>query len=147
MCFLIVVPVCTIREIQAGGVAARFLRMAFDSGGILGELLRCPHGESRVAPDGIPCVGEATRSAKRRRTFAACPDGRVRLLHRLGCERDVGESAVLALEPWLVVRPQLPEGAYVLVADRAALIVRRCADGFKLFAHPTDAAPDNDTPV
>ena len=42
--FLIVVPVCSIREIYAGGIATRFLRMLLDSGGRRGELLRGPRG-------------------------------------------------------------------------------------------------------
>src|SRR5262249_33189002 len=81
--FLIIVPAGTIRQVHAGRIATRVLRIALHSGGRLGELLRGPHGEAGVAPDGIPGIGKAPRTAQRRRAFTTHPDGRVRLLHRL----------------------------------------------------------------
>src|SRR5262252_4055006 len=75
--FLIVVPVGTICESYTGGIAPRVLRIALDSGGCLGELIRGLQGEAYAVREGIPAVGEATRSAQRCRAFAAGPDGRV----------------------------------------------------------------------
>jgi hypothetical protein len=103
--FVLVIPACTIREIYAGGIAARVLRMALDSGGSRGELLRGPQGDARVGRHGIPAVGETPRAAQRRRTFAAGPDGRVGLLHRLGRKLNVGEAAVGAFERGIILCP------------------------------------------
>jgi hypothetical protein len=80
----IVVPVCRIREIDAGGIATRFLRMAPDLGGNLGELRRSLQEDVRVVREGIPSIGELSGPAQRRRTFATGPYGWMRLLHGFG---------------------------------------------------------------
>src|SRR5438105_6126577 len=99
--------------------------MLLDSGSIRGELLRGPQGDVHVLREGIPAISEAPGAAQCRRTFATGPDGRVWLLYRLGREHDVGEVAVGALERGIVLGPQLPEGADVLIGDGAALLERR----------------------
>src|SRR4051812_18546381 len=69
------------------------------------------------------------------------------LLHWLGREHDIAEVAVRTIERWRVVRPELPECADIFVSDGPALLKRWGAKGFILFAHPPDAAPDNDPPL
>src|SRR5262249_26240726 len=56
-------------------------------------------------------------------------------------------QTVCALKRRIVLCPELPEGADVLVADGTALLERRGTKGFKLFAHPPNATPDNNPPL
>src|SRR5262245_19026556 len=69
----------------------------------------------------VPAVAEGRDAAKRARAVAADPDRRVRLLHRLGREADVGEAVELAVEAWVIRGPQLLEDAEHLVGAAAAV--------------------------
>ena len=92
---LVVQPIDAVREIQRRRVASRLLRVALDSGRVVSELLRRPHGEARVAADGIPGVGEASRTSHRHRALAADPDGWVRFLDGFGAKATLAKRQYL----------------------------------------------------
>src|SRR5207249_1472340 len=120
---------------------------ALDSRCVFGELRGRCHWEAWVAANRIPGIGEASCPAQGRRTLAACPDRRVRLLHGLWRECDVGEAAVLALERRIVARPQFLEGANVFIANGPALVIGRCPNRLVLLAHPPHTTADDEAPV
>src|SRR5882757_1704413 len=73
----------------------------------------------RVGTDGIPGIADAGRSPQRRPALAADPDRRMRLLHGLRVETDIGESDVLAVELRRILRPEFNEGAHIFVGHRS----------------------------
>src|SRR5262249_20273831 len=79
------------------------LRIAARLGGELAQLLdagavalEAVERMRRVEAGRIPGIGEAGGAAQRRRALAGRPERRVRLLHRLRREDDVGETDMLA---------------------------------------------------
>ena len=101
----------------------------------------------RVVADREPDVAVAYRAAQRGRALAADPDRRVRLLHGLGQEGDLGEAHVAALETRVLLGPQDLERLQVLVGDAAALLERRRADRLELLLHPAGARAQHQAPV
>src|SRR6516225_3985600 len=61
----------------------------------------------RIDADRVPSVAESCGAAHRWPAFSADPQRRVGLLHRLGGEQNVGKLYETAVEPRLVLCPQL----------------------------------------
>ena len=108
------------------------------------ERFRRADGEGWIVADGIPPVAEGGSTAYGRSAFTTDPEGRMRLLNRLGEKPDVGETHVLAFECRIIGSPKLLEGADVLVGHGSTLVEGLAAHGFKLLATPTDADADDE---
>src|SRR5262245_25550719 len=118
-------------------------RIAADVGGQLAQALdRRPvarHGVEpmlRIGADRIPTVADSCGAAHCRPAFAADPQRRARLLHRLGGEQDVRKLDEAAVEPRLVLRPQLAKRHQILIGRCPALGKRRRTDGHEFLLKP-----------
>src|SRR3954451_13848902 len=89
-----------------------------------------------VGADRIPRIADAGSSSQRRTTLTSDPDRRMRLLHGLWLETDIGESDMLAVELRRIPRPEFNEGAHIFVGHCSTRIEVRRVDGLELLAHP-----------
>ena len=90
----------------------------------------------RVGTDRIPGIADAGGSSQRRTALASDPDRRMRLLHGLRLETDIGESDMLAVELRRILGPEFNEGAHIFVGHCSTRIEVRRVDGLELLAHP-----------
>src|SRR5262249_61812436 len=91
-------------------------------------------------------VAQRHHAAERAGAVATDPDRRMRLLHGLGREADVGEAEELATERRIVLRPQGLEGAQDLVGLAATRVKGRAKD-LELLLPPADAHAADEVPV
>src|SRR6516162_3012041 len=90
----------------------------------------------RVGTDRIPRIANADSSSQRRTALASDPDRRMRLLHGLRLETDIGETDMLTVELRRIPRPEFNEGAHIFVRHCSTRIEVRRVDGLELLAHP-----------
>src|SRR5215469_3111668 len=85
------------------------LAAATDPGGMLDRpgWSRAVEPMPRIDADRVPPFAESCGAAHGRPAFSADPQRRAGLLHRLGGEQNVGKLDEAAVEPRLVLRPQL----------------------------------------
>jgi len=138
-----------LQKILAQGEAERERDGLPGPPGSVGDLTQPPdtltHLRRRLARR-VPAVGERDDPAEGARAVTADPDGRVRLLHRLGREAQVTEAVELALEARVVRRPQLLEDAQHLVGLTAAGVERR-TQRLQLLLPPADAHAADQAPA
>jgi hypothetical protein len=83
----------------------------------------------RVGADRIPGIADARSPPQRRTALASDPDRRMRLLHGLRVETEIGEPNMLAVEFWRVHCPEFDEGTHILVGYSSTRIEIRRVDG------------------
>src|SRR6202011_6096353 len=89
--------------------------------------------------DRIPGIADAGSSSQCGAALASDPDRRMRLLHGLGIETDIGEPDMLAVELRRILGPELNESAHIFVGHRSTRIEVRRVDGLEFLAHPARA--------
>src|SRR6516162_5841483 len=90
----------------------------------------------RVGTDRIPRITDAGSTSQRRTALASDPDRRMRLLHGLRLETDIGETDMLTVELRRIPRPEFNEGAHIFVRHCSTRIEVRRVHGLELLAHP-----------
>jgi hypothetical protein len=95
----------------------------------------------------LPIGYHASPNRAARSAFAANPDRRMRLLHRLGLEVDPGVFDPVPLEMRDLRSPQGAEGAQIFVGNPAARGKRGPDDCIKFRLQPAGADPDDEAPA
>ena len=73
------------------------------------QLLWRAHGKLRVGANRVPAIAQPSGAAHGPAALAAYPDGRVGMLRGFRQEIDIGKAAVVAVEGWIVARPEFFE--------------------------------------
>ena len=139
----LVEPAGVVREPDALRIPAVLLRRAMQA---LDAFLESGHRVERVmrvVADREPAVAVAGGAAQRRGAFAPHPDRRMRLLHGLRHEADVGEPHVAALEARILLGPEDLERLEPFVGDPAALLEGRRIQGLELLLQPAGAGAEH----
>src|SRR6185369_12853554 len=89
--------------------------------------------------DRIPGIAETRSPPQRRTAFASDPDRRMRLLHGLWIEADIGEFDMLAVEFWRILGPEFDKRAHIFVGHGSPRVEIRRIDGLELLPHPARA--------